>query len=234
MAVTRGTIAFVASKRPPRPTSTTAAATPARAKWQEARERRELEVGEPVALPAPRRATGRRGGSPRPRAASVAVADRRAAHLDPLVEADEVGRGVEADVVTGGSEGGGRHRAGRALAVGAADVEDADRRAPDGRARRARAACARARSASRAAAARRGRRGDRPWRGVARRRRRAPGGRAAQPRSDEELPEPVAQLVPVDDGVDHAVLEEELAPLEARRQLLADGLLDDARARRSR
>ena len=37
------------------------------------------------------------------------------------------------------------------------------------------------------------------------------------------------QLAPVDDQVEHAALEQELAALEAVGQLLADGLLDDAR-----
>jgi len=37
------------------------------------------------------------------------------------------------------------------------------------------------------------------------------------------------QLAPVDDDVDHAVREEELAALEPVGQLLADRLLDDAR-----
>ena len=36
-------------------------------------------------------------------------------------------------------------------------------------------------------------------------------------------------LAPIDDQVEHAVLEQELAALEAVGQLLADGLLDDAR-----
>ena len=41
-------------------------------------------------------------------------------------------------------------------------------------------------------------------------------------------------LAPIDDEVEHAALEQELAALEAVRQLLADRLLDDARARQSR
>src|SRR5260370_203585 len=45
----------------------------------------------------------------------------------------------------------------------------------------------------------------------------------------EELRKPVAHLLAVDDGVDHAVLHQELAALEPFRQLLPDGLLDDAR-----
>ena len=42
------------------------------------------------------------------------------------------------------------------------------------------------------------------------------------------------QLAAIDDHVDHAVLDEELRALEALGQLLADRLLDDPRARRSR
>src|SRR5688572_25818863 len=37
------------------------------------------------------------------------------------------------------------------------------------------------------------------------------------------------QLAPIDDQIQHAVFEEELAALEALGQLLANGLLDDAR-----
>ena len=40
----------------------------------------------------------------------------------------------------------------------------------------------------------------------------------------------VLQLAPIDDHVEHAVLEQELAALKALGQLLADRLLDDARA----
>ena len=40
----------------------------------------------------------------------------------------------------------------------------------------------------------------------------------------------VLHLAPIDDDVEHAVLEQELAALESFGQLLADGLLDDARA----
>src|SRR5512138_1361312 len=36
-------------------------------------------------------------------------------------------------------------------------------------------------------------------------------------------------FAPVDDGVDHAMLEQKLGTLEAFRQFLLDGLLDDAR-----
>ena len=41
-------------------------------------------------------------------------------------------------------------------------------------------------------------------------------------------------LAAVDDEVEHAVLDQELAALESLGQLLPDRLLDDARARRSR
>src|SRR5207237_5225762 len=40
-------------------------------------------------------------------------------------------------------------------------------------------------------------------------------------------------LAAIDDEIEHAVLEQELAALEAFRQLLTDGLLDDARPRES-
>ena len=42
------------------------------------------------------------------------------------------------------------------------------------------------------------------------------------------------QLAAIDDEIEEALLEQELAALEAFGQLLADRLLDDARARRSR
>ena len=41
----------------------------------------------------------------------------------------------------------------------------------------------------------------------------------------------VAQLLALDDHVEHAVLEQELGALEALGQRLADGLLDHARSR---
>ncbi len=43
-----------------------------------------------------------------------------------------------------------------------------------------------------------------------------------------------AQVVAVHDHIDHAVLVEIFGALEALGQLLADGLLDDARDRQSR
>src|SRR5206468_224996 len=46
----------------------------------------------------------------------------------------------------------------------------------------------------------------------------------------ENLDDDVAHLAALDDEVEHAVLEQELGALEPFRQLLADGLLDDARA----
>src|SRR5689334_22059862 len=49
----------------------------------------------------------------------------------------------------------------------------------------------------------------------------AAGGKAQQPRQR------VLELAAIDDHVEHAVLEQELAALEAFRQLLPDRLLDD-------
>src|SRR6266481_928632 len=46
----------------------------------------------------------------------------------------------------------------------------------------------------------------------------------------ENLDDDVAHLAALDDEVEHAVLEQELGALEPFGQLLADGLLDDARA----
>ena len=46
----------------------------------------------------------------------------------------------------------------------------------------------------------------------------------------ERVAEGRLQLAPIDDQVEHAALEQELAALEAVGQLLADGLLDHARA----
>src|SRR4051794_33519359 len=40
-------------------------------------------------------------------------------------------------------------------------------------------------------------------------------------------------LAAIDDQVEHAVIHEEFASLESLRQLLADGLFDDARSRES-
>ena len=48
--------------------------------------------------------------------------------------------------------------------------------------------------------------------------------------SETSADQRLAQLVAVHDGVDHAVLEQVFRALEARRQLLADGVLDHARA----
>src|SRR5207253_1973238 len=45
----------------------------------------------------------------------------------------------------------------------------------------------------------------------------------------EQLRQLLAHLLAVDDGVDHPVLQKELAPLEPLGQLLADGLLDHPR-----
>src|SRR3989475_4290320 len=57
----------------------------------------------------------------------------------------------------------------------------------------------------------------------------APRGRDQRTREQVEQPrEHGAQLGARPDRVDHAVLEQELGALEAARQLLADGLLDDA------
>src|ERR1043165_10280759 len=44
----------------------------------------------------------------------------------------------------------------------------------------------------------------------------------------ERLDDEVAHLAAVNDGVEHAVFEEELGALEILRQLLTDGLFDDA------
>ena len=61
--------------------------------------------------------------------------------------------------------------------------------------------------------------------------RRRPATRALRRRElEEHAPIVVLELAPIDDHVQHAVLEEELAALEALGQLLPDGLLDDARA----
>ena len=69
----------------------------------------------------------------------------------------------------------------------------------------------------------------------ARRRRptaRAGGAGGARPRTPKRSTRAidVLQLAAIDDHVEHAVLEQELAALEALGQLLADRLLDDARA----
>src|SRR5438270_649289 len=45
----------------------------------------------------------------------------------------------------------------------------------------------------------------------------------------EHLREAIAHLLAMDDGVDHSVLQQELAGLESLGQLLPQGLLDDAR-----
>ena len=50
----------------------------------------------------------------------------------------------------------------------------------------------------------------------------------------EHADQRVAQLLAVDDHVDHAVLQQVFGALEALRQLLADRVLDHARRRRSR
>ena len=63
--------------------------------------------------------------------------------------------------------------------------------------------------------------------------RRRPAGAAAAARRHAEAQhagDDVLQLAPIDDDVEHAVLEQELAALEALGQLLPDRLLDDARA----
>src|SRR5690606_34639253 len=57
-----------------------------------------------------------------------------------------------------------------------------------------------------------------------------PGWLGASAQQADEGREALAQILPVDDGVDHPVLEQELAALEALRKLLADGLLDHAGA----
>ncbi len=57
--------------------------------------------------------------------------------------------------------------------------------------------------------------------------------RARTPKS-KSTPDRLLELAPIDDHVEHAVLEQELAALEALGKLLPDGLLDDARTRRSR
>src|SRR5947209_11370829 len=46
----------------------------------------------------------------------------------------------------------------------------------------------------------------------------------------EYLREPVAHLLAMDDGVDHPVLQQELAGLESLRELLPQRLLDHSRA----
>src|SRR5439155_19287486 len=48
--------------------------------------------------------------------------------------------------------------------------------------------------------------------------------------SDLQMPDLRAHLLPMDDAVDETLLQNELRALEARRQILADRLPDDARA----
>src|SRR5690606_17526450 len=50
------------------------------------------------------------------------------------------------------------------------------------------------------------------------------------PREVDDAADLGAELVPVDDAVNHAGVDKELGALEALGELLADGLLDDARA----
>ncbi len=68
-----------------------------------------------------------------------------------------------------------------------------------------------------------------PLRWPARSPTRRPGGRPAG-QETAQLRQRRAQVVAVHDHVDHAVREQVLGALEAFGQLLADGLLDDARA----
>ena len=56
--------------------------------------------------------------------AQVVVGDLNAVHLHALVEADDVGRGVEPRAIARPREDGGQHRRGGALAVGARDVNE--------------------------------------------------------------------------------------------------------------
>src|SRR6185503_9535586 len=55
------------------------------------------------------------------------------------------------------------------------------------------------------------------------------GGRRVE--ESEQPGDRLLELGPVHDAVDHALLEEELGPLESLRELLVDRLLDDARSR---
>ena len=64
--------------------------------------------------------------------------------------------------------------------------------------------------------------------------RRRGGGAGAAPMKPQGAGDHRLHFAPVDDRVEEALFEQELAALEPVGQLLADGLLDDARARRSR
>ncbi len=203
----------------PGPTSTTATSTPPAARWRKAGHGGELEVGEPLLRP-PASCQGQARRTASTAAASAASSIGAPSTAIRSLKPRQVGRGVEPDPVAGG--GAARPRPWRRWspcrwcrprgAPGSA--------APGGRApSRARSIRSRPkRMASGCSAVQVGRRTS------------IVPARAPQPEQRQDLAEPVAQLVARDDGVDHPVLQEELGALEAGRQLLADGLLDDPRA----
>jgi hypothetical protein len=120
IAVTAGRTMFVASRRPPSPTSTTHASAPDRREHLEEREgvaaTGELAERRLHALERPPEVRG--GGRPAGEAVGLAMDD------DTLAEPDEVGRRVEAHPAPPGSlEDRGDEGRGRALALRSGDVD---------------------------------------------------------------------------------------------------------------
>ena len=137
---------FVASSRPPRPTSSTADLDAGAAEQLERDRRRHLEERRLRLQHAFAQQLLDRGLDVGDGGDHRVCRDRPAVDDEPLGQIDEVRRRVARRPVAGRAQPGVDHRRDRALAVGAGDVDRSERRARDGRGGRRSRRCSRGRT----------------------------------------------------------------------------------------